>query len=233
MGDAAPSRKRGRSRGFTLVEVVVSLSILAMVAGGLTAAFRMTARSIERGEEAVHDSVLQRARFAVLDRAFRAANPAPVPTDNGDAPFFRGGPDRVTFLSTSPQAASGTPGGAFRLLTIREGQSGAGERGLLLSERSPFSGGQSAGGGEDNGGRVVFPGATGVSFFYVSGFDEAGSMSTETEWDAEGRKRLPVAVGIEFAVEGEAARRRIVIPLPVGANQLPDERPPHDAGPVG
>lgn len=233
MGDAAPSRKPEGPAGFTLVEVVVSLSILALVAGGLSAAFRMTARSIERGEEAVHDSVLQRARFAVLDRAFRAANPAPVPTDNGDATFFRGGPDRVTFLSASPQASSGIPGGALRLLTLREGQTGAGERGLLLSERSPFSVGQAAGGEEDKGARVVFPGATGVSFFYVSGFDEAGSMSTETEWDAEGRKRLPVAVGIEFGIEGESARRRIVVPLPVGANQLPDERPPHDAGPVG
>jgi prepilin-type N-terminal cleavage/methylation domain-containing protein len=224
----------GRDRaGFTLIEVIVSLSILALVAGGISMAFRMTARSMERGEEAVHDSVLQRARFAVLDRAFRAASPAAVPTDNGDASFFRGGPDRVTFLSVSPQAATGVPGGAFRLLTFREGQSEAGKRGLLLSERSPFSK-EAAGGGEpDNGARVVFPGASGVSFFYVSGFDEAGAMATETEWDAEARKRLPVAVGIEFGVEGEPVRRRIVVPLPVGGNQLPDERPPHDAGPVG
>jgi prepilin-type N-terminal cleavage/methylation domain-containing protein len=233
VGDSAPSRRRERSRGFTLIEVVVSLSILALVAGGLSAAFRMTARSMERGEEAVHDSVLQRARFAVLDRAFRAANPAPVPTDNGAAPFFRGEADRVTFLSVSPLAASGNPGGEFRLLTFSGGRTKAGERGLLLSERSPFSK-EAAGDGESAGGaRVVFPGASGVSFFYVSGFDEAGSMSTETEWDAEGRKRLPVAVGIEFEVEGEAARRRIVVPLPVGMNQLPDVRPPHDAGPVG
>lgn len=229
-----PARLSGRAGsrgGFTLVEVVVALSILAMVAGGLSLAFRMTARSMEQGEAAVHDAVRWRARFGVLERAFRGANPAPVPTDNGVEAVFRGGADRVSFLSVSLQA--GRPGGAFRLLTVREGRLTTGEQGLLVSERSPFAAGGFDADARDPDARVVFPGATGVRFYYVSGFSEAGTMETEDAWDVREKKRLPVAVGIEFTAEGEAAKRRIVVPLPVGTNQLPDKRPPHDAGPVG
>ncbi len=217
--------------GFTLIEVVVSLTILALVAGGLTVAFRMTARSMEQGEAAVHASVRQRARFAVLERAFRGASPAAVPTDNGNKSWFRGERDRVSFLSVSPSAAG--PGNAFRLLSFREGSLPTGEKGLLVSERSPFSPGDFSGEKVDGGSRAVFPDVSGVSFFYVSGFTEAGAMESESSWDAREKNRLPVAVGIEFAYGDGAEKKRIVIPLPVGMNQNPDKRPPHDGGPVG
>jgi prepilin-type N-terminal cleavage/methylation domain-containing protein len=223
-------RSFGGTAGFTLVEVVVSLSILAMVAGGLSVAFRMTAQSMERGADAVHASVRQRARFGVLERAFRGANPAPVPTDNGDASWFLGERDRVSFLSVSPHASG--YGSAFRLLSFHEGRLPTGENGLLLSERAPFGTGDPDGGKPGDGSRVVYPGASGVTFFYVSGFTPGGTMETENSWDARKWNRLPLAVGIEFTSEGESAKRRIVIPLPVGLNQEPDKRPPLDAGPI-
>ena len=226
----AGRRARG-APGFTLVEVLVALSILALAAGGITVALRMTARSMERGEEAVRDSVVRRARFSVLERVIRDANPAAVPTDNGIAGFFRGGRGRVAFLSVSPEASR--RGRDFRVVSFREGSDPSGGRGLLLEERSPFAPGSASGGERYGPPRLVFPGASGVSFFYVSGFGESGAMETEESWDAGERKRLPVAVGIEFDEEGGGARRRIVVPLPVGVNQLPDKRSPFDAGPVG
>jgi prepilin-type N-terminal cleavage/methylation domain-containing protein len=219
-----------RAGGFTLVEVVVAMSILALVAGGITAAFRMTARSMERGEEAVHGAAVQRARLAVLERAFRNASPAPVPGDNGAGIFFRGTRDRVTLLSVSP--AAGGSGGALRLVTFREGRSPSGVAGLTAEERSPFAAGSGAGDAKDGPARVVFPGASGLAFFYVAGFGNDGRMESEEAWDAGERKRLPAAVGIEFDVEGEGARRRVVVPIPTGVNQLPDRRPPLDTGPI-
>ncbi len=226
-----PASPHGPRGGFTLVEVVVSLSILALVAGGISMAFRMTARSMEQGEAAVHASVRQRARFAVLERSFRAANPAPVPTDNGNATWFRGDRGRVSFLSVSPSGAA--PGNAFRILSFHEGMLPTGEKGLLLSERNPFGTAGVADDAFDKGSRVVFPDASGVRFFFVSGFTAGGTMETEDAWDAREMTRLPVAVGIEFTAGGETGKRRVVIPLPVGVNQLPDRRPPHDAGPIG
>jgi prepilin-type N-terminal cleavage/methylation domain-containing protein len=211
---------RRHPAGFTLIEVVVSLTIMALVAAALTFAFRMAARTVERGEEAVHDSVRQRARFAVLERLFRAANPAPVPTDNGAGSWFRGSPDRVEFLSASPRSA--VRGGAFRVVALAEGRMATGERGMLLTERSPFADPGSAG---SAAAQVVFPGATGLGFSYVSGFSESGAMETEPEWDAREKKRLPAAVAIEFALEGDPVKRRIVVPVPVGVNELPAGKP--------
>lgn len=221
----------GARNGFTLIEVVVALSILAMVAGSITVAFRMAARSIGRGEEAVRSEVRRRALLGTIERSFRNAFPLPLPEEQEPWPWFRGEPGSVRFLSASPDAA--TPGGAFRLLDFREGVSAGGERGLLLTESAPFRRDAGTARGGDGASRVVFPGASGVTFFYVSGFTEDGAMQTENEWDGAEKKRLPVAVGIEFSVEGETGRPRIVVPLPVGMNQLPDTRPPLDSGPVG
>jgi prepilin-type N-terminal cleavage/methylation domain-containing protein len=219
-----------RRGGFTLLEVIVSLSILALVAASISLAFRMTVRSMAQGEDAVHASVRQRARFATLERLFRDANPAPVPIGETSGPWFRGEADRVSFLSVSPIGQR--RGGGFRVLGFREGRLPTGEAGLLVSERSPFSP-DAVGGESKEGAQLVFPGATRVAFFYVSGFTADGTMETENAWDAGEQKRFPVAVGIEFTPEGESVRRRIVIPLPVGMNQLPDKRPPLDAGPIG
>ena len=116
---------------------------------------------------------------------------------------------------------------------VREGRLPDGENGLLVSERSPFGTADPDGRKADARARVVFPGASGVTFIYVSGFTAGGAMESESAWDVRDKNRLPVAVGIEFTPEGETDKRRIVIPLPVGMNQMPDMRPPHDAGPVG
>jgi hypothetical protein len=202
-----------------------------MIAGGLAVAFRLTARSMTQGEDAVHGVVRQRAAFAVLERSFRCASPTFLPSEKEPALYFRGEPGKVRFLSVSPLMA--TRGGGYRLLSFYEGRLPSGARGLMLSEASPF---RTAGVDDwegENSPRLVLAGAGGVTFFYVSGFTAEGRMETETEWDPREKKRLPVAVGVEFKLEGESEKRRVVIPLPVGVNEVPDTRPPTDPGPLG
>ena len=114
--------RRGEG-GFTLLEMIVSLAILAVIAGTLAVAFRLAVASIERGEEAAFGAARIRSAIGILTRAIRSADPTGVPADNGASiPYFVGERDRVSLLSAAPVSA--VPGGGFQFIVFghREGE---------------------------------------------------------------------------------------------------------------
>jgi general secretion pathway protein J len=212
--------RRFRSRqGFTLLEMLVSLSILAAIAAFLVVAFRLTGHSLTRGEEEAAGMARLRAGTEILERGIRSAEPTPIlPLEGSQVPYFRGETGRLRFLSTG--APSSLSGGGFRLVSFYGGELSRDARGLLLSVGSPMrEAGVESWEGTDAP-RVVLSDASEITFLYSPGPTEEGKWEWVEAWDSMEKKGLPAAVRVEFTTPSESGplKTALVVPLPAGGS---------------
>ena len=113
-------------RGFTLLELVIALAILAMIAGSVAAGIRLAVGSIERGEAVTRDAARLRAAVGIFERALMSADPLPIPVGDNTTAYFVGEGNRVRFLTIG--APSSAHGGGSRLISFFERTGRRGER---------------------------------------------------------------------------------------------------------
>jgi general secretion pathway protein J len=205
-----------RNEGFTLLEMVVSLSILAAIMAFLVVAFRLAGQSLARGGEEAMGMARLRAGTELLERAIRSAEPMEILRSEGAlVPYFRGESKKLRFLSAAPPAS--LSGGAYRLLCFFAGSTQDAD-GLFLSGASPLRAEGVEGWEGTEKPRVLFPDAAEVAFFYSTGPNEDGKYEWEREWDSREKKALPAAVRVEFLTpsEGGPLRTALVVPVPAG-----------------
>jgi general secretion pathway protein J len=95
------------NRGFTLIEVVLAMTVLALVSAICYGAFHLGIRAIERGEVAVVSAQRLRVATDVIIRQIKSAVPYAARNRDEDIyPFFFGGATWVTFVT-----ATGLEGG--------------------------------------------------------------------------------------------------------------------------
>jgi len=121
-------RLRG-SAGFTLLEVIVALTILGLVAGMVFAGLRMALNSYEASQSRLEDAARERVLLDHLKRQVGSLFPLTptaafaadsqdqlVPVDLADqmlasqAPLFYGDSDSVTFITVAPLVLTESPG---------------------------------------------------------------------------------------------------------------------------
>ncbi len=207
--------KRG-SAGFTLLEMVVSLTILAGIAAFLVVAFRLAGGSIERGEAEAKEMARLRAGIAVFERSIRSADPSVLTIEDESMPYFFGESKKLRFLSAS--SVSSVPGGGFRLLCFFEADRTAGGTGMSVADASPFRAEGVASWDGTEGARVFLPGATDVTFSYSPGPLEDGTWKWFDAWDIRETAVLPHAVRVSFTTQSENGplENAFVVPLLAG-----------------
>jgi hypothetical protein len=96
--------------GFTLLEVVLALTSLALVTGICYAAFSLATRAVERGANAVVTEQRLRTVTDVIMREVKSAVPYPLrDPDAGIVPYFRCTPQSLSFITASGQLSGGLP----------------------------------------------------------------------------------------------------------------------------
>jgi prepilin-type N-terminal cleavage/methylation domain-containing protein len=204
------------SAGFTLLEMVVSLSILAAIAAFLVAAFRLAGSSIERGEAAAREMARLRAGIGIFERSIRSADPTPLSDGDGKSPYFLGEAKKIRFFSSSSVYA--TAGGGGRLLCFFGEEGTTGGTGISVSDASPFrADGPGAWSGTENS-RMLLAGATEVRFSFSPGPTDEGKWEWAESWDSREREGLPGAVRVEYVTqsEGGSLRNAFVVPVMAG-----------------
>lgn len=209
--------KRNDEGGFTLLEMIVSLTILAGIAAFLVVAFRLAGGSIERGEAEAREMARLRAGIGIFERSIRSADASVLPRGpEGPAPYFLGEAKKLRFLSSS--SFPSMLGGGFRLLCFFEAEGSAGSAGLSVSDASPFRAeGVASWDGTENP-RVFLPGATNVTFSYSPGPSEEGKWEWVDSWDVKEKRTLPRAVRVEFTTQSETGplTNAFVVPVMTG-----------------
>jgi general secretion pathway protein J len=207
-------RARDASRGFTLLELVAALAILALIAGSVAVGIRLASRSIERGEAVAREAARLRATVGIVERALCSLDPLPIPVLDNTTVYFSGEGKKLRFLTSLAPSAIG--GGGLRLISFFE-LSGPGG-GLAVATAPPFRPGGAGSWEGSEGARILVPGATEVSFTYSEGPAEDGTWEWFPAWEPQEAGALPVAVRVEFTAPGEDGPRKtaFVVPVPAG-----------------
>jgi len=179
-------------RGFTLVEVVIALTIMATLLVVLFAGLRVGLAAWQRGDE--RSQALERARSVnqVVTRTLAGTYPYQAAATGREPArlLFEGEPERVAFATTVPPLPSADPV-AFTAVTLTL-TTGAGG-GLAVTQKvlpneKPFD--------KDLRPMFVDGAVTRIRFRYLK---EAKGEWTE-HWDAAVEKALPVSIEVTLSI---------------------------------
>ena len=193
------TRPRPRRRlGFTLLELLLALSILGVILAVVAGALRVTVRAWEKGERLA--AVQQRSRTVLEQLRRQLGSTVVLFGAREDQPLvaFAGDPGRVEFTSTLAMASkTGAaavhvtyvvepgPDGRARLLLYED----AVEPDAYLSDR-PLAHGSEP--------RVLAEGLEDVRFEYLAGTDEGPDLRWLPAWQPADPAEAPRAVRITF-----------------------------------
>ena len=193
-----PERRRG---GFTLIEVVLALSITAVVLAVVYGAIRLAYRSNDRGE--AHMAASQRIR-TLVDRivpVIHSAYPFWRQTEDGRLLFFSGEPDSLGFVTADVDPFRDDPANRPGLKWVRFFVDGDG----LFMEEDYFFNEKALEGEGDGEALLVAPFVKDAAFEYLEVDPDTSESTWRDEWevDEDENFRLPRAVRISLRLETE------------------------------
>ena len=219
--------------GFTLLELMVAVTLIAVMAVGTWRAIDICVRVWLRGIEAIDDSQRERSTYDLVRKQIASAYPLfPSPTSSSSATGSTGTQNTTAVRSTSASSIPVFSGGetSLRFVTPNSLMS-ADSMGLVLAtyeaeidsndnialvQRESLYTGQ----GVNDGGFIssvpVFFNLKECLFEYYDAGDANNPGEWLTEWDTAARRRLPAAVRISMLFKDKkrgAPGRQMIIPM--------------------
>ncbi|MCI4355196.1 MAG: prepilin-type N-terminal cleavage/methylation domain-containing protein [Thermoplasmata archaeon] len=183
--------RRHADSGFTLLEVVLAMTLLALVVAICYGAFHLGIRAVEKGEVAVVTTQRLRVASDVIIRQIKSAVPYAVRNEDDDVyPYFEGSGTSMRFVTTAGMQSGGSLAVVeYRLeedptrLVMREGVAfspdGLGHGKLGMSEERSV---------------VLLDGFRTVSFEYM--LNDGADTEWRRSWDGHVEEMLPAAVRV-------------------------------------
>lgn len=88
------------SRGFTLLELIISITILSLIAVIIGSGFRLGLKAWERGEEEAEAVQTMRVLSGLVFQQLKSAYPYKIKIDDKNVVVFKGEPDSMIFVTT-------------------------------------------------------------------------------------------------------------------------------------
>jgi len=193
-----------RPRGFTLLELMLALSIVAVLMVIVSGGLRIGLTAWQRGEERTARLDRDRSLVVLLEGALAGAFPYRVTPGDAEEPrlLFEGHPDRITFATLSPPLPTAAPA-AFSVVSLAADPAGLTLRQQILPSPVPLDRVEPL---------LVDAHTSGLRFRYLG--QEADSW--EDVWDLTREDSLPRAVEITLVstVGSRSASQTITVPIP-------------------
>jgi general secretion pathway protein J len=215
--------ERSAARGFTLVEVTVTMTILGVILLIIFGVFRLGLSAWEKGESSKADAQKIRVVSQLISRQLKSAFPYKIKTEKAEADYlaFEGKPHSLKFVSALPMKAQRAEGLTFAIYEFEEA-GGEGGR-LILYEQRALNKDFMEEPPKKEDGVSLLENLADVSFEYYRAEDTEKTRSAEwlKEWSAKEEKELPKAIRMTV-VEKKAGGRDvpIVIQATVPSNRL-------------
>jgi general secretion pathway protein J len=198
---------RARAKGFTLLELLLALGIVALLLVIVSGGLRVGLTAWQRGEE--RTAKLDRARSLVvlLEHALAGAFPYRVTTETAQEPriLFDGRPDGLTFATLSPPQPGG-PTTAFSAVSLAADGGGFALRQQVLPNRIVLDRLEPL---------LVDAQTTAVRFRYLGQEPEVWQEA----WDITKEETLPRAVEITLVTGLGARSAQQTLTVPIQVNQ--------------
>lgn len=191
MGRRLASLRRPRaSRGMTLLEVVLALSILAVIAVVLMGSLRVGVRAWEAGTRRADSQQEIRTLAELVTETLAGTYPykGRIGTGLTRVVLFQGEPDLVRFVTAAPPLALEAPAAPFHAVTLERVEGDRLQvRERLVPAEEPFEEGTPA---------VI---SRSVTAFRLQYLDDKGAW--QDRWDGPTLAALPAAVRVELTVK--------------------------------
>lgn len=181
------------ARGFTLLELIISLTIFSLVAMIVYATLHLGARAAERGEARTVENQRARAALALIARHLKSAYPLVLQAEGETFVYFDGGPDALSFIS-----AAGRPevGGLEQVTYFLREQDG--QRSLWVRISAPALPADLL--DEREGGLTqeaeVLPQVEGLTWEYFGKVQDREEW--RESWSGKDERKLPTAVRLSW-----------------------------------
>ena len=222
---ASGTRSIRSQAGFTLLEMLVAVTLIALMAVGLWGVFRISIRSWARGTEFMDANQRQRSILNLVRKQMASAHGLFAPPDEqegGTASIvFNGTESSLRFVSLNSLQFHESPG--LTLVSYEVGQAPTG--GYALVERESRYLGRLPEDGSLSGARTtpVFENLSSCLFEYYDPGDSENPSRWVREWDGQKLGRFPLAVSVTMESRdpmGNTLSRHMVVPIKAEPNLM-------------
>jgi general secretion pathway protein J len=233
-------RSDSSQAGFTLMEMLVAVTLVAVMAVALWAVFGISIRSWSRGTEFMDANQRHRSILNLVRKQMASAHSLSVlenPEDPGSgSPVFSGTSNSLFFLSLNSLQFQESPG----LTLVSYGVEQDSDGNYSLVEKEARFTGQVPGEGASAIGSSpipIFEKLSSCLFEYFDTGEADNAPQWVQEWDAKNLGRLPLAVSVTMISQdpgGSSFTRHMVVPIQTNEMRLnyPNINPFGSRGPV-
>lgn len=212
-------RRRGEA-GFTLLEIIVAVTLIAMMAVALWSVLRISINAWKRGTEFIDANQRSRSILDMVKKQMASIYGlmAPVDLQNpGVYPIFAGAEESVQFISLNSLRFMDNPGltlVSYDVARDREGNYSLVEREAQYLGMDPMR--ESLFDRREETVVTIFRGLTSFSFEYFDPGTVDRPARWVKSWDARDTQRLPTAISMTMSLHdssGALFSRHMVVPI--------------------
>jgi prepilin-type N-terminal cleavage/methylation domain-containing protein len=219
---------KGYATGFTLVEVVITLTILGFICLIIFGAFRLGLSAWERGEFVKDEYQKARIVSQLITQQVKSAVPFKIKPQQaeGDYLAFEGGARSLRFVSCLPVRGKQPEGLVYANYEFKDEGSEGGR--LILYEEKVLNKDFFAEQPKEEHGVSLLEGVSSVRFEYFREEDPLNNQQEEwlEEWNAKDEKRLPKAFKMTIIRKNQQGKEEppITVLASVPANRFEEVR---------
>ncbi|MBW2050033.1 MAG: prepilin-type N-terminal cleavage/methylation domain-containing protein [Deltaproteobacteria bacterium] len=207
---------RSSVAGFTLLELLISLSIVGLILIIVFGALRIGSRAWERGERDVETHQRQRIVLELMGQQLASASPQEIRVGEEKPFYFKGDERSVAFTSRVAVLPTNRFGTVFVQYQVGEAEGGEGESLSFYEKRALFSGApKGMDEPEEEDFLLLIPYMESLRFEYLGPpeGEEEDAPQWQEAWDPETDKGLPLGVRVSLVEKANMPPMRILAPI--------------------
>jgi prepilin-type N-terminal cleavage/methylation domain-containing protein len=206
--------KKKSNYGFTLLELLISLTIFGLIVGVIFNSFRISVRAWEKGDSEVERHQKSRITLDLLTRQLASAYVTEPKKDGQRSFLFKGTSKSLEFISAT-RMSPGNQRGLIHVQYLVKPKSGEREESLICDEREAVLMNNAGSPGErpEDTKFELISRVLAIEFAFLSGLPRGTTLQWTNAWDLETNKDYPRAVKVSVTEKPETSPVVLIVPI--------------------